>query len=67
MKCASLLLLLTMMGLTLGGCGARPDGFALYLLVDDRPGTALTGTDLAGLPLRDPRVLRAMEQAGRLR
>lgn len=47
---APLLLLLTM---ALSGCGARTGGFAIYMLVDDRPATALVVSDLADLPLRD--------------
>lgn len=46
----SLLLLLAM---ALGGCTARTGGFAVYLLSDGRPGTALLGASLGDLPLRD--------------
>jgi len=56
MKGASLLLLLTL-GLALGSCGGKTGGFALYLLADDRPSTALAGTGLADLPLHDQPLL----------
>jgi hypothetical protein len=56
MKRAALPLLLAL-GLTLGGCGAKSGGFAIYLLADDRPAAALAGADLAGLPLRDQPLL----------
>jgi len=45
------------MGLALGGCGAKPGGFALFLLADDRPATALASVSLADLPLHDEPLL----------
>ena len=56
MRQTALPLLLTL-GLALGGCVGRSGGFALYLLADDRPATALAGSDLADLPLRDQPLL----------
>ena len=56
MRQTALPLLLTL-GLALGGCVGRSGGFALYLLADDRPTTALAGSDLAELPLRDQPLL----------
>jgi hypothetical protein len=53
----TLVLLLLSLGGIWAGCRARPPteptGFAIYLLADDRPATALAGADLTGLPLRD--------------
>jgi hypothetical protein len=57
MRQVSWLLFLTV-GIALGGCGARQSGgFALFLLADDRPATALAGVSLANLPLRDDPLL----------
>jgi hypothetical protein len=50
-------LLLLVAGLALGGCRAPSSGFAIYLLSDDRPATALANSSLASLPLRDQPLL----------